>query len=178
MKYDTNLGYLFDNDIKESNVFLIEDNGIKHEKIKIADAIKIADDKKMNVVLIVPSKDGKIGIARIVNKGKFLFDAKKKEKEKIRAIKTVKIKEITVRPVIGDNDLLRYANNTKEWFKDGCQVKFKVKASGKLTGRVDLVNAVYEKYLGYIGDTAIIQQPLKKLTPFVYSAFLVPNSKK
>jgi translation initiation factor IF-3 len=112
MKYDSNLGYLFDENIKENNLFVIDSDGTKYEKISLQHAIEIAKAKQMNVVLIVSGKEDKLAIARIVNKGKFLFEAKKKEKEKAKAVQSVKIKEITVRPLIGDNDLLRFANNT------------------------------------------------------------------
>jgi translation initiation factor IF-3 len=114
MKYDSNLGYLFDESIKEKNLFLIDADGVKHESISLANAIELAKSKQMNVVLIVPAKEDKLAIARVVNKGKFLFEAKKKEKEKAKAVQSIKIKEITVRPLIGDNDLLRFANNTMD----------------------------------------------------------------
>jgi hypothetical protein len=42
----------------------------------------------------------------------------------------------------------------------------------------DLINQVYEKYIALVGDKGKIQQPLKKLSPVLYSAFLVPNGKK
>jgi hypothetical protein len=37
---------------------------------------------------------------------------------------------------------------------------------------------VYEKYIRFVGDKGKIQQPLKKLSTIMWSAFLVPNNKK
>jgi translation initiation factor IF-3 len=178
MKVDKELGYKFDHDIRENTLFLIDDDGTKHNDISLDDAIKLAESKKKNIVLIVPSNENKSAIARVVDKGKFLFEAKKKEKEKNRQVQSTKVKEITVRPQIGDNDLLRFANNSIEWFKQGLQVKFRVKTVGKMRDRADLVDNVYAKYLSFVGDKGKVQQPLKKLSPIFYSAFLVPNNKK
>jgi translation initiation factor IF-3 len=111
MKFDKELGYKFDDNISERHLFLIDSDGTKHTDISLADAIKLASSKKMNVVLIVPSNGDKQAIARVVDKGKFLFEAKKKDKEKKKLAQSSKVKEITVRPQIGDNDLLRFANN-------------------------------------------------------------------
>jgi translation initiation factor IF-3 len=113
----------------------------------------------------------------VVDKGKFLFDVKKKEKEKAKLVQSTKVKEITVKPRIGDNDLARFAKNTIDWLQEGCQVKFKIKAPGRMAALSDLIQQVYEKYVGLVGDKAKIQQPLKKLSPILYSAFLVPNKK-
>jgi translation initiation factor IF-3 len=112
MKHDSNLGYIFDDKIKDQFVFLIDNDGTKHPKISVKEALEIAESKKLSVVIKVPASEERLAIAMIVDKGKFLFDIKKKEKEKAKLVQSTKVKEITVKPRIGDNDLARFAKNT------------------------------------------------------------------
>jgi translation initiation factor IF-3 len=108
-----NTQYIFDEAIGEKNIFLIDEDGTKYPSISLSDAIEKAKAKKKNIVLVVTSKEGKNAICRIVEKQKFLFEIKKKEKEKQKNMNAVqKLKEICIRPKIGEADLLRYIKNT------------------------------------------------------------------
>jgi translation initiation factor IF-3 len=108
----TNSGYIFDDEILDKKLFLIDSDGTKHPSINTNDAIKLANEKKMSVVIVAPAKENSLAIAKVINKGKFLFDIKKKEKEKKKLMINVKEKEITIKPKIGENDLIRFINNT------------------------------------------------------------------
>jgi translation initiation factor IF-3 len=115
----------------------------------------------------------------------------------------VKEKEITIKPKIGENDLIRFINNTIDWLKSGYHVKLKIDAKDdisklssseikKLPRNLDkdefkkrkniifknneaqidiLVKNIYDKFVTKLGNIARILQPLKKLTPVLYSAF-------
>jgi len=121
-----NIKFIFDEEINSPYVFLI-DGEVKHPKISLSEAIAIAKNKKMNVVQIVEGKNGSLPIARVVDKGKYVYDFKKKQKEKVKQHdKTIRTKEIKVKPSIHDNDLARYAKHTIEWAKSNCQVVFKI----------------------------------------------------
>jgi len=121
-----NIKFIFDEEINSPYVFLI-DGETKHPKISLVEAIALAKSKKMNVVQIVEGKNGGLPITRVVDKGKYIYDFKKKQKEKTKQLdKTIRTKEIKVKPSIHDNDLVRYAKHTIEWIKDNCQVVFKV----------------------------------------------------
>ncbi|MDR0753018.1 MAG: translation initiation factor IF-3 [Mycoplasmataceae bacterium] len=126
--------YIFDNDIKDDKIFLIDEDGTKFPNIELSQALKIAKDKKKNIVLIVPAKEKSLSICRVVDKQKFLFEAKKKEKEKQKNLNSVqKLKEVSIRSKIGKADLERYIKNTISWVENNNQVKIKIDAKNDIS---------------------------------------------
>ena len=63
------------------------------------DALAIAEDANLDVVLVSPN--AKPPVARIMDYGKFRFELQKKERDARKKQKTVTIKEIRLSPTIG-----------------------------------------------------------------------------
>jgi translation initiation factor IF-3 len=87
----------------------------------------------------------------------------------------IKVKEVKVRPQIGDHDLKWRADQAKDWLNDNAQVKFKIQAYGRIGYKPELIQETYDKFLGLLGETAKVLTPLKKLTPVLYEATIVKN---
>ena len=77
------------------------------------DALAIAEDANLDVVLVSPN--AKPPVARIMDYGKFRFELQKKERDARKKQKTVTIKEIRLSPTIGEADFnTRLKNATKD----------------------------------------------------------------
>ena len=74
--------------IKAKEVQLISDNGEKLGMLPIARALEIAEEKKLDLVLVSPN--AQVPVCKIMNYGKYKFEQAKKEKE---AKKKQKIQE-------------------------------------------------------------------------------------
>ncbi len=89
--------------------------------LPIKEALKLADEKELDLVEISPKADPPV--CKIVDYQKFLYQQKKKAKEiKAKAVKVV-IKEIRFGPQTDDHDYnfkLRHAEN---FLKEGAKVK-------------------------------------------------------
>jgi translation initiation factor IF-3 len=67
------------------------------------------------------------------------------------------------------------ANQAKAWLNDNAQIKFKIQAYGRIGFKPELIQETYEKFIGLLGDTAKILNPIKKLTPVLYESTIVKN---
>ena len=65
--------------IKAKEVQLISDNGEKLGMLPIARALEIAEEKKLDLVLVSPN--AQVPVCKIMNYGKYKFEQAKKEKE-------------------------------------------------------------------------------------------------
>ncbi len=78
----------------------------------------------------VGEKDSTI-IAKVMDFGKFLYEKKKQTSESKKHQKIVQIKEIKIRPNIGDQDYFTKLNHAVQFFAEGKKVKFTLQFKGR-----------------------------------------------
>ena len=158
-------------------MLVIDENGQKLGTLSRNEALREAEKRGYDLVLIVPSNQSKNNqaIAKITDYGKMLYEQKVKERLSKKNQTITKVKEIKVRPQIAENDLRWMAKNATNWLNDGNQVKFKIKAYGRIGFKLELIEETYNKFLNLIGEIGKVQIPLKKVTPVLYEAIIVKN---
>ena len=96
--------------IKAKEVQLISDNGEKLGMLPIARALEIAEEKKLDLVLVSPN--AQVPVCKIMNYGKYKFEQAKKEKE---AKKKQKIRGRELNNVkMGENVLNDFAKELED----------------------------------------------------------------
>ena len=88
--------------IREKEVQVIDETGKKLGIMKSFDAIRIAEEKDLDLVLVAPN--GNPPVCKIMNYGKYKFEQAKKEKEARKNQKIVETKELRVTPNIEEHD--------------------------------------------------------------------------
>ena len=101
------------------------------------DALAIAEDANLDVVLVSPN--AKPPVARIMDYGKFRFELQKKERDARKKQKTVTIKEIRLSPTIGEADFNTRLKNATKFLEKGDKVKVSVRFRGRAITHKDLV---------------------------------------
>ncbi|MFX4243554.1 translation initiation factor IF-3, partial [Aliarcobacter butzleri] len=79
------------------------DDGTNHGIIPTSEALALAEDSGLDLVLIAP--DGKPPVAKIMDYGKFRYQQEKKKKEAKKNQKVIVIKEIKLSVKIAENDV-------------------------------------------------------------------------
>ena len=158
-------------------MLVIDEEGNKLGTLSRNEALREAEERGYDLVLIVQSNQSKNqqAIAKIADYGKMLYEQKVKERMSKKNQTVTKVKEIKVRPQIAENDLKWMVKNAINWLNDGNQVKFKIKAYGRIGSKADLIEETYKKFLNLIGEVGKVQIPLKKVTPVLYEATIVKN---
>lgn len=124
--------------------------GVDNEIHSIKDALRIADEKGLDLVEISPNANPPV--CKLMDYKKFLFDQKKKQKEiKAKATKVV-IKEIRLGPQTDDHDFEFKLNHAKRFLEDGAKVKVDVFFHGRSIAYKDQGEIILLKFAQALAD--------------------------
>ncbi len=109
--------------IKAEKVQLIKDDGENIGVVSRNEALNMAREAGLDLVLL--SQQGKEGlpVVKIMDFGKVLYERKKKKAEAKKHQKVIQIKEIKLRPKIGEHDYQTKIKQAVQFLKDGKRVK-------------------------------------------------------
>jgi translation initiation factor IF-3 len=114
--------------IRATQVRLVGD-GIEPRVVSIQEALKIAEDKGLDLVEIAAQADPPV--CKIVDYQKYLYERKKKEKEtKAKAAKQV-LKEIRFGPNTDEHDFNFKVKHAQKFLEEGAKVKAYVHFRGR-----------------------------------------------
>ena len=145
--------------ITAKEVRCTSDEGTNYGIISTAEALKIADELGLDLVLIAP--DGKPPVAKIMDYGKFRYQQEKKKKEAKKNQKVIVVKEIKLSVKIAENDISYKVKHAREFLEEGNHVKFRVFLKGREMANpqagVDVLNKVWPM----IEDLAVMDKEPK-----------------
>ena len=145
--------------ITAKEVRCTSDEGTNYGIISTTEALKIADELGLDLVLIAP--DGKPPVAKIMDYGKFRYQQEKKKKEAKKNQKVIVVKEIKLSVKIAENDISYKVKHAREFLEEGNHVKFRVFLKGREMANpqagVDVLNRVWPM----IEDLAVMDKEPK-----------------
>ncbi len=118
--------------IREREVRVIDSDGSQLGVLNVREALKIAEEKKLDLVNVAPN--AKPPVCKIIDYGKYKYALAKKEKESKKKQKIIKIKEIRFTPKIEKHDLEVKAKNATKFLQKGDRVKVVVRFRGRELG--------------------------------------------
>ncbi len=121
--------YRINNQIRYPELRIIMGTGENLGVMKTSEALKIAREKDLDVVLITEGANPPI--AKILDFNKFLYDERKKTSAIKAKSKKSEIKEFVFGPTIDTGDLTTRIERSKDFIKDGNRVKVTVKFKGR-----------------------------------------------
>ena len=123
-------------DIRVPRVLLIDQHGEKQGVMPTSAAIEAAEEAGLDLVEIVPNADPPV--CKILDYGKFKFQAQKKAAEARKKQKTVEVKEIKLRPGIDTHDYDVKMRSMRRFFEEGDKVKITLRFRGREMAHQDL----------------------------------------
>ncbi len=145
--------------IKAKEVQLISDNGEKLGMLPIARALEIAEEKKLDLVLVSPN--AQVPVCKIMNYGKYKFEQAKKEKEAKKKQKVQETKELRITPNIEEHDFGFKTKNAKKFIEDGNKVKITVRFRGRELNNVKMGENVLNDFAKELEDVAVVEKAPK-----------------
>jgi len=116
-------------DIRVPEVQLINDEGDNLGVVSIADALAMADEAGLDLVEIAPNSVPPV--CKILDHGRFKYQAQKRAAEARKKQSTVNVKEIKMRPNIDTHDYEVKMRNMRRFFDDGDKVKVTLRFRGR-----------------------------------------------
>ncbi len=114
------------------------------------EAIRKAQSLGMDLVEMSPEPTPPV--CKMLDFGKFKYEAKKKKQLAKKKQKTVELKEIKLRPNIGDNDLQIKIKHIRKFLEEGHKVKITVRFRGREITHNELGIQLAQKILENIED--------------------------
>lgn len=131
-------------EIKAKEVRLVGPEGEALGIFPLKDALDLAYDKDMDLVLMAPTAQPPV--CRIMDYGKFCFERNKKEKEARKKQQVVEVKEIQLSCRIDTHDFQTKANHAIKFLNAGNKVRVVVKFKGREMTHLDIGRDVLTKF--------------------------------
>lgn len=146
-------------DIIAREIRVIGEDGEQLGVMAPREALVLADEAGLDLVEISPTAVPPV--CKILDYGKYRYEQQKKEAEARKKQKTIDIKEIKLRPAIGDHDFEIKMRNAREFLADGDKVKITMRFRGREQQHQHLAYAVLNKVKEQLGDVMKIEQEPK-----------------
>lgn len=183
-----------------SEFIVLNENDEKLGTMKKQEALRKAQEEDKDLVLIHWNKEKpNFSVCKIIGYGKFLYDLKKKEKNKKQEV--TKTKELKINVNTSLNDINWRLDDALRWLGDKALVKITIKLLGRFASRPEMASEVLDKLMqlltfknngtqpenkdvsdfitkqkiqaGTSNLQIVTQTALKKINPFTYEQIIV-----
>ncbi len=138
---------------------LIDENGAQVGIMSSRDALNIAREKGLDLVLIAPNANPPV--CKIVDLGKYLYEQTKKEKEAKKKQTKIEVKQMRYRLKIDTNDLAIKNKKVREFLEDGNRVNIEIWFRGREMAFTDQGYELANKIIDALSDVAVVASPPK-----------------
>ncbi len=169
------LEHQINEEIRDKELRVIGANGDQLGIMSSAEALRLAEEKELDLVKIAPNAVPPV--CKIMDYGKFRFEQLKKEKEAKKNQRVVEVKEIRMSPSIDTNDLNTKVKNAVKFLKDGNRVKVTVRFRGREMAHTSLGEVLLKQFGENCAEVATVEKGAK-LEGRNMSMFLSPKNSK
>jgi translation initiation factor IF-3 len=142
--------------IEAREVRLIDAQGNMIGVVPTREALTRAEDAGLDLVEIAPTATPPV--CKILDYGKFKYEAQKKANAARKKQRVIEVKEIKMRPGIDDNDYNIKMKKVREFIDEGDKVKVTMRFRGREMAHQHLAMGILEKVRTQIGDIAKVEQ--------------------
>lgn len=135
---------------------MIDEDGKQIGVIATRDALETARQRGLDLVEVQPNAVPPV--CRLMDYGRFRYEESRKERESRKRAKTVALKEIRMKPKIGEHDVETKARNARRFLTAGDRVKVSVRFRGRENLHPEIGRDLLLKMIAQLEDVAIIDQ--------------------
>ena len=143
-------------EIRVREVQLIDASGHNHGATPIQAALDMAQAAGLDLVEIAPNSSPPV--CKILDFGKYKYQAQKKAAEARKKQKVVEVKEIKLRPMIDDHDYDVKMRSMKRFFEEGDKVKITLRFRGRELAHQELGYRLLNRVKDDTSDFAKVEQ--------------------
>lgn len=121
-----------------------------------AEALRLAEERGLDLVEVSPNADPPV--CRLMDYGKFVYERAKREREARKAQKTIEVKEVRLRPKIGEHDLAFKLRDMRRFLASGNKVKVRVLFRGREVAHPEVGKELLDRLAAEVADMAAVEQ--------------------
>ena len=119
-------------------------------------AIAIALEQHTDLVEVAPNANPPV--CRLMNYGKFLYEAQKRERDARKSQAKVEIKEIRLRPKTGEHDISYKLRNARKFLEQGAKVKVRIRFRGREITHPEVAKELLVRVAEELNDIALVEK--------------------
>lgn len=143
-------------DIGSPEVRLIDAEGENRGVVSKNEALELAVDSGLDLVEISPHADPPV--CKILDYGKYKYEAQKRKNEARKKQKVIEVKEIKMRPNIDVHDYDVKMRSIQKFLGEGDKVKVTMRFRGREMAHQELGMKVLERVRDDLGEAAKVEQ--------------------
>ena len=124
--------------------------------IKTKEALAMAEAQDVDLVEVAPNADPPV--CRLMDYGKFLYEAQKRERSARKAQVQVEIKEIRLRPKTGEHDINFKLRDARRFLDRGAKVRVRIRFRGREITHPEVAKELLTRVAEELGDVAIVEK--------------------
>jgi translation initiation factor IF-3 len=141
--------------IRVAEVRLIDEDGSQIGVIKTDEALKLAQDKDLDLVEVAP--DSRPPVARLLDYSKYKYEQEQKAKAARKHQQQVNVREIKLRPKIADHDYETKKGHVERFLRHKDKVKVTIMFRGREQAHPERGRALLQRLYDDISELATIE---------------------
>jgi translation initiation factor IF-3 len=121
----------------------VDENGEMVGIVSLSEALRRAENVGLDLIEISPQAEPPV--CKLLDNGKYKYELQKKKNEAKKNQKIIEIKEIKLRPMIGDHDYEIKLKQMKKFLSEGDKVKVTLRYRGREMAHKELGFKVFER---------------------------------
>ena len=143
-------------DINVESIRLIDADGEQVGLVPIKEGLKMAEEAGLDLVEVSPNASPPV--CKILDYGKYKYEAQKKANEARKKQKIIDVKEIKMRPGIEEHDYQVKMRSVRKFLDNGDKVKMTIRFRGREMAHQDLGVRVLDRIREDLDADAKIEQ--------------------
>lgn len=153
---DIKVDHVINNRIIAQQLRVVADDGGQLGIMSRNEALDAAADRGSDLVLIAPKANPPV--AKIMDYGKFRFEAQKREKEAKKKQKIIELKEVRLSPTIEEHDINVRVKNAKKFLEQGNKLKVSIRFKGRQMAHTEVGYTVMKDFAQRLEGLAVIER--------------------
>ena len=150
---------MINEEIRDKEVRVIDSDGSQLGIMSGKEAQEVALGKNLDLVKISPQANPPV--CKIMDYGKYRFEAAKREKENRKNQKVVNLKEVRLSPSIDNHDFETKLKNACKFLKNGDKVKVSVRFRGREIHHTALGEELLNRFLEGVSELGAADKKAK-----------------
>ncbi len=146
-------------EIKNKELRVIGYDGSQLGIISLEDALRMAEEKEVDLVMISPNANPPV--CKVMDFGKYIYEQAKKDKDAKKKQKVVSLKEVRLSPTIEEHDISIKANNGRKFLLAGDKVKVTVRFRGREADYSSTGRKILNAFFSRLEDVCVVEKHAK-----------------
>ncbi len=138
------------------------------------EALEKAYDQDLDLLCVAPNAQPPV--CKMLDYGKYRFEAQKKAKEAKKNQQNTEIKPMRLSPVIDTNDFNTKLKQATKWIESGTKVKIDMRFRGRMMTRQEVGMKIMNEFIEQLSEIANVDKT-PKLEGNIMSCVLTPKKK-